>query len=359
MENFQFDRYKVNQKLYDYAIYGLPKKSTPLEEARYIYNRLCKKLSYSLDYYMEETLSGSPFDPIKRKMSNFAYVETVDGEKNKEVVCYVFVAIYTYILRDRNLISDEDFHENFNISERQFNCFDLNHCPITCSIDGVRLRIDACMGLDMDLCIAKYGYHRLNGWREGWLGNEPEAKARLDALLQREKNQIEEKIAKQNLYKHLKMSKDDYKKLPLSEKVDLFLAAIPDTPTYSFESLSFVAEMYKNIFSSYDPHGNTKYVDSTFVYEKGEVKEYLFVNDKGYKNVEGGENFDALKIYEISLKEKSVKSITREALMRKTVSREGIVISDNPAKRIGSEMLNQATPLSPHYITIPGGKNGK
>ncbi len=361
MKEYTFDRYKVNQKLYDYAIYGLPKKSTSLEEARYIYNRLCKKLSYSMDYYISDVFDGSPWDPIKQKISNLNYVETVDGEINKDVVCFTFVAIYTYILRDRNLISDKDFHENFNISETNFNCFDPNHSQIECTIDGVKLRIDACMGIDMDLSTAKFGFHILKGWREGFFGNTPEAKAKLDAIIQKEKTNVEEKIQKQNLYKHLKMSKNDYKKFSLSEKVSLFLASMAEIPAYSFESLSFVAETYKNIFSSYDPHGNTRYVDSTFIYENGEIKEYLFVNDQGYKNVEGEENFDSLKIFEISMKDKSIKPITREALMRKTISKQGIVIPpSNLAKRNGSEMMNAGTSLSPNYITIKGtGNNGK
>lgn len=359
MTDYKFDSYKVNQKLYDYAVAELPENATPLEEARHIYNRLCKKLSYSLDYYTEEILNSSPFAPVKRKMSNFDYIETVDGEKNKDVVCFVFVAIYSYILWDRGLITEEDFRENFNVSENHYHCFDINHSPITCKIDGVRLRIDACMGIDMDLCIAKYGNHRLKGWREGFLGNEPETKAKLTALLQKEKDEIEAKIQRQNLYKKLKLSQDEYKKLSLSEKVDLFFEVVKDAPAYSFESLSFVAEAYKNIFSSYNPNGQTRYVDSTFIHENGEIKEFLFVNKKGYKNIEGGENFDSLQIYEISLKDKTINEITRNALLQKVLSREGTVISDNPAKRNGSMMMNYATPLSPQYITIQGGKHAK
>ena len=359
MEQHKYARYKVNQKLYDYAVADLPEDCSPLEEARHIYNRLCKKLSYSLDYYTEELMFDSPYAPIKRKMSNVNYVETVDGETNKDVVCFVFVAIYSYILWDRDLISEDDFRDNFNLSENQFDYFDLSHRPILCTIDGVRLKIDAVMGIDMDLSIAKYGYHRLNGWREGFRGNTPEAKAKLDALLQKEKEEIDAKIQRQTLYKKLKLSQDEYKKLSLPEKVDLFFEVIKDTPAYSFESLSFVAEAYKNIFSSYMSPGFTKHVDSTFFFENGEVKEYLFVNEKGYKNAEDEENFDSLKIYEISLKDKSITPTTREHLISKVMSQESKVISENTAKRFGSEMMNIASPFTPNFIPNSGGKNGK
>ncbi len=49
MEKVEFDRYKVNEKLYNYAVSEVPENATPLEEARHIYTRLCKKLCYSIE----------------------------------------------------------------------------------------------------------------------------------------------------------------------------------------------------------------------------------------------------------------------------------------------------------------------
>lgn len=356
MENYKFDRYKVNQKLYDYAVAEIPEYASPLEEARHIYNRLCKKLSYSIDYFIEDTLYNSPFSPTKKKMSKLSYVETVDGEENREVVCFVFTAIYAYILYERGLITEEEFRENIHI---KYDDFFTDHTTLECRIDGVRLRIDASMGLDMDLCLAKFGNHQLRGWREGFLGNEREATEKFNALLEKEKASILRKQRREAIYKNLKVGEQSYDKLSFKERCDLFLDSIKEAPAYSLETLSYITEMYDNIFNGQDKLSSNRHVDSTFIFEDGEIKEYLFVNEKGYQNLEGNENFDSLEIYEISLKTKEIKRPTREELLRKTTSEKAIVISNNRAKRNGSEMMNQATSLSPNYITIQGGKNGK
>lgn len=359
MSAHKYALYRVNEKLYDYALDGLPENCTPLEEARYIYNRLCKRLCYSLDYYIEELQTDSFFAPVRNKMSSIHYVETVDGEQNKDVVCFVFGAILSYILWDRNLIDEEDFADNMHYSEHQAGHFDTAHTPVTCKIDGVRLRIDGVMGIDMDLSIAKYGNHVLRGWREGLLGNDPVAEAKLSALIQREKAEIEERERRQNLYKKFKLSQGEYNRLSLQEKTNLFFECMQDIPAYSFQSLSFVAEVFKNIFSSYLGSGFTKRVDSTFILENGQIKELFFLNERGYKNMEGGENFDSLKIYEISLKDKSITPHTRESAVSKVMSENCRVITSNPAKRLGSEMMNYASPFTPNFIPSSGGKSEK
>lgn len=356
MEEYKFDRYKVNQKLYDYVLADLPEGSSPLEEAWHIYKRLCKKLTYSVDYYIEDVLDGGPYSPQKRKLSNLSYIETVDGEKNSEVVCFDFVAIYSYILFDRGLISEEDFRENLSI---KYDSFYIDHTEIACRIDDVRLRIDACIGLDMDLNLAKYGNHALRGWKEGFLGNNLEGHAKFQQLMDAEAHEVEEKNARQRLYKGLKISEGSFEKLSLKERVELFFDAIKVAPDYSMAALSYVSETYSNIFSKRDLTAELRFVDSTFILEDNELKEFLFVNPKGYQNKVGCENFDTLQIYEISLKEKRIIPIKREELLRRVFMKESIVFSSNVAKKNGSEMMNVATSLSPSYITIKGSNDGK
>jgi len=356
MEKVKFDRYKVNDKLYNYAVSEVPENASPLEEARHIYTRLCKKLCYSIEYFIEDSLYNSPFSPTKKRMSKLSYVETVDGEKNKDVVCFVFTAIYSYILYDRGLITEEDFRENLNI---KYDDFYTDHTSIECRIDDVRLEIDASKGLDMDLCLAKFGYHQLQGWKEQFSGNSPEESEKFYKLLEEEKLKIYKKQMKEKIYKNLKTSEKTYNNLAFREKCNLFLASIQEAPSYSLETLSFITETYKNLFSDKRYSNDTKYVDSTFIYEDGELKEYFFVNEKGYRNNVGEENFDALEIYEISLKDKTIKQTTRDELLFKTNSMHAKVISESFFKRNGSPMMNKATSLSPNYITIQGAKNAK
>lgn len=363
MKKSKFTCFSVNPKLYEYAIAELPSNSTPLQEARHIYNRLCKKLNYSVDFYVEEVLTEArnfPLPtPIQNEMSKYAYVETVDGKKNKDVVCFLFSAICSYIFFDRGLISEDDFRNNLLLSETNYLSFENNHQAISCTIDGVHLRIDACMGIDMDLGLAKYGNHILKGWREDFIGNTQQAKDKFLSLLKAESDAIKEKEQQQDLYKCLKISCGDYKKISFDEKLGLFFDAIKDVPEYSFAALTYVSEIYRRIFSSYNINGNTKYIDSTFICENKEVKEYLFVNRKGYKDIEGAENFDNLEIFEISLKDKSIKKTNRMSLLHKILAKESVVFSSKTSKRFGSELMNTGKPASTSSAQITGGRSEK
>ncbi len=363
MKKSKFTCFSVNPKLYEYAIAELPSNSTPLEEARHIYNRLCKKLNYSVDFYVEEVLTEArnlPLPtPIQNEMSKYSYVETKKKKKNKEVVCFLFSAICCYIFFDRDLINEDDFRNNLLLSETNYLSFENNHQPISCTIEGVHLRIDACMGIDMDLGLAKYGNHILKGWREDYIGNTQQAKEKLLSLIKAESDAIKEKEQKQELYKCLKISCSDYKKISFDEKLGLFLDAIKDVPEYSFAALTYVSEIYKRIFSSYNIHGSTKYIDSTFICENKEIKEYLFVNKKGYKDVEGAENFDSLEIFEISLKDKSIKKTDRISLLHKILAKESVVFSSKTSKRFGSELMNTGKPASTPSAQITGGRSEK
>ena len=115
---------------------------------------------------------------------------------------------------------------------------------------------------------------------------------------------------------------------------------------------------YRRIFSLEESRGIPQFVDSTFIYEEDEVKEYLFVNKKGYEAFAGKENFDSLDIYAISLKNKDIKKISREKLLYKIDSKESSVFSDNSGKSKGSFMMNAGLATTPKH-TGKGGQNGK
>lgn len=350
MEKLKYERYKINQKLYDYAVADLPEGCSKLEEARHIYNRLCKKLEYSLEYFIDDTTNMSQNSKVKRRLSDIGYIETVDGEENKEVVCFLFSAIYTYILYDRDLISAEDMYDNVHIIKGNF---DLAHYPIYCTIDGVRLVIDASNGLDMDLSISKFGYNQLRGWKCGYT-NTDEALEKFEKLLLKEKFEMMKKESLEKAYRALKAKNETLATLSLEERASLFFEGIKESPNYSFESVSYISNLYKNLFSCVDTVDGKRYADLSFGLEDGELKEFFFLNAKGYQNFIGAENFPYLKIYEISLKDKTFKEVDRQELLDKIYFKQLTILTSSGARHSASDMMKKAT------IAMPtGGKNGK
>lgn len=349
--------YKVNKKLYDYAIAEMPKDANKLEKAWHIYERLCKTLNYSLDYFIDENSRSYELTPIAKKFLSLDYVETVDGEKNKEVVCYVFTAIYAYILYDQGLITEEDFLQNQNIV---FDHFKNEHSYLNCVVDGVPLRIDSAGGIDMDLCRTKYGSGKLEGWKLNFDVNCDMgiARQKLQKLLEKQEMKLFQTQKKADFYTDLKKSQNDFKRLSFNERISLFFDSIKQTPAYSFSSLSYVNVAYRRIFSLEESRGIPQFVDSTFIYEEDEVKEYLFVNKKGYEAYAGKENFDSLEIYVISLKNKGISKISREKLLYKIDSKESSVFSNNSGKSKGSFMMNTGCTIAPEH-SGNGGQNGK
>lgn len=337
-------QYTVNKKLYDYALAEMPQNATKLEQAWHIYERLCKRLEYSLEYFIEEQLHPYEQSPKTDKYLSLDYVSTVDGEKNNEVVCFIFTAIFSYILYDQKLISEDDFLLNSHIYGGKFQ---NKHALLKCTIDDVPLLIDSSYGMDMDLCRTKYGSGKLNGWRFDFTTDcdIDDAITKLRKIFDKQDERISKLKEKENLYKNLKISEKIFEKLSFDERVSLFFDSIAQAPAYSFSALSYANSTYHNIFSIEESHGSPQYVDSTFIYEDNEVKEYFFVNRKGYIESIGEENFKYLEIYSISLKTKQIEKINREKLIGKTDSKKSIVLSDNEKKKNGSRMMNVGSTL--------------
>ena len=82
---------KINRDLEESILKDVPSNYSELEKALFIYQQLCLKTEYALDYYLDE-------DRVKDEYTKVANLPMVDGKENKDVVCFTFNAIYLKLL---------------------------------------------------------------------------------------------------------------------------------------------------------------------------------------------------------------------------------------------------------------------
>lgn len=242
MQNTKFkDLYRVNKSLEDEIFSAIPNHFDNLEQAIFIYYQLCKKLDYSIDYFLNGMQS-------KFKFSNLDNLEKVDGKTHKDVVCYTFDKIFLKMLLDRGLILEENFAENCSYS-MFFGILLPEHSKLSLKIDGKQYYADATMGIfrDCDLTMCKFAHHNIGGWMV--YGKDDDAKFQLNRALQTVENFCKSDFDKLvDAYVSHKMSKNDLDELSLDVRINMFLnAVIQNANDGSVNSLAYIYQL-KYIF---------------------------------------------------------------------------------------------------------------
>ena len=301
--------FNINENLRKNILSDLPENYSNLEKAILIYKRLCEKLQYSLDYYLEDVKNEKYF-------TNADNLRFVDGEQNKDVVCFTFNAILTQLLFDAKVVQGIDL----SFYEPATNQFYVFHDQLLVYIDDVDYYLDATLGVldNNDLVLSKYAGHKPDGWICSYKAG-PEKKEQLRVALEKvygENRSLDSKLEKYVTDKNLN---DEFLKVPLEDRVKMFLelAKTTDYSLFGFNNLL----KYKHLCFAVDEMGKTKdrvivdkNIDLVFAKDRStqEFKAFLFYNPEGYTDDEGFENFEKLQVYEISLKEKTVSSISYE-----------------------------------------------
>ena len=301
--------FDINDKLRQTILADLPRDYSNLEKAILIYKRLCEKLQYSFDYYLEEIKYRNYF----RDASNLKYV---DGEENKDVVCFTFNAILTQLLFDAGVVDGIDL----SFYQVQTNSFPIFHEELIVYIDNITYYLDATAGVldNNDLTLSKYAGHKPYGWICGY--NAPdEDKTNLRKALEKVYSENQTLDSKIEQYIKLKQSEGNILELPLEARVKMFLE-LSKTADYSLFGFNNLLKFKHLCFDGAD-FGDVKdhnivdkKIDLLFAKEKqtSEFKAFLFYNPEGYTDDEGYENFDKLQVYEISLKDKTTRVLTRD-----------------------------------------------
>ena len=200
----------INKKLEEKILSNIPNDYTNLEKALLIYKRLCETLQYSLDCYLDEKNMLGTFTKIDN-------LKNVDGEKNKDVVCFTFNAILIEMLKRTKVVQDID-HEGYVTDGTEIM---PKHYPVDVTIDNINFIIDGTNGIidNNDLVLCKYSTHKIQGWKVF-----PEDNAEQNEILNKSIERVyRENISLANNIERYLKAKDDCFDISLDGRMDLFL----------------------------------------------------------------------------------------------------------------------------------------
>ena len=237
--------YNVNENLKEDIFSRIPSDFTKLEQALFIYNELCHKLNYSLDYYLDE-------DDCMSFFTNAKNIEKVDGKRIKDVVCYTFDRIFLKLLYDREIISKEDFWDNAAYSLIT-NSFSPDHSVMEFGIDGVIYSVDATMGVfkNSDLSQAKFSDYKINGWnlKRYSAGNEVQE---FGNALKKIQNLSTNKALQDDVFEYLKTKYDnnEFKQISLEDRANIYMDLVCNYGHFKeVKSLSYAYKLKHLMFT--------------------------------------------------------------------------------------------------------------
>lgn len=296
---------KINDNLRKNIFSSLPQDYSNLEKALYIYKQLCEKLQYSMEYYVDE-------DNVKSKYANINNLQLVDGEKNKDVVCFTFNAILGELLYEADVCDNLEF-----LSIDKQNNFSTIHDGVLCIIDGIQYFIDATYRVldNNDLILTKYSNFKPSGWE---LCDETQNSEMLNNAIEKV---YSDELNHSNIVNAYKLQKaEDYLDLPLKKRVDIFLKMSKNFKDYTLGEFNYLLKLKRIIFSNQELNGTKdakfgssidKMIELSFLKDEktNTLKAFLLYNPKGYTDDKDYENFDSLSIFEIDVKNKQTKKI--------------------------------------------------
>jgi hypothetical protein len=224
--------YEINDKLKNKILSKIPEDYSKLEKAVFIYYELCKTLQYSIEYFIDESNN-------KDKFTNIENLKDVDGEQNKDVVCFTFNAIFLKLLDEAGICDTICY----DCVIGKNNNFASGHDTARFVIDGLLYDVEATFGIldNNDLTLSKYSTHRLSGWED--CQNPDEINKAI------EKIQKENRVLENSAFDYVQQKKEDfeYKTLPLETRKRLFLERAITGPEYSIETFNYLLKL-KHLF---------------------------------------------------------------------------------------------------------------
>ena len=312
---------KLNEKLKNDILKSIPKDYNNLEKAIFIYYNLCKKLEYSMEYLIEERNNLNYF-------INSENIQSIDGQTNKQVVCYTFNAIFLQLLKESNVYNPTNTDLNINPTDK---CFYPFHSPTSFTVDGVCYVADATQGIfsGNDLSEAKYSNIVSNFKLRDYDEN---SQKKLDNAIS--KVCSDHRNFSSLIDKYIEVKKKDFKKHSLNDRVQIFLKLCTELDEHSVQAFNNILKYKALLFTKEEMKGKTEYrisnrienqkIDILFVKDitsyPSEYKCLLFYNPKGYCSDFGKDNLQYLQIFEISPKSKSYRIITNNDFMLKVCS---------------------------------------
>ena len=326
--------YPINEQLKEDILSKVPSRYTKLEKAIFIYNELCSKLEYSMEYFIDE-------DAVADKYTDIKNLKYVDGKTNKQVVCFTFNCIFLELLDQANVCDEKTFLLNNSVSLT--GKISKIHEELLIYIDDYPYIIDATYGVldNNDLTLSKYSTHQL----QGWLAKNDEDQIELNKTIS--KVRTEALDLHKHAYDYVTQKQEDmsYHELPLQDRARLFLKLALVGPEYSVLTFNYLLKLKHLLFKNNELEQiqSTKNIDikAGLLYVKdtktNEYKAIFLYNPVGYTNDKGYENFDDLQVYVIDLKNRRVSQISPYELkenfaQKKYTTRDNKTLTENSSR---------------------------
>ena len=286
--------FEVNDKLKKAVLENMPASYSNLAKALYIYQELCQRLEYSMDYFLNES-------EVRDYYTDVNNISLIDGIERKDVVCFTFNVIYLKILMDEGICNENALEENDIISRS--GRIRAMHEELTLNIDGFGLCADSTLGVldNNDLVYAKYG-PSFTGWST-LVYNDPAAGDALTDAIGIVAERSRNLISLENDYLTAKTREKSLLDLSFEDRVDIFLKSVENIPAYSMQSFNYILQLKHKLFSEEELNsGIRQKANILFAKNKdsGIYECFLLINPEGYTDDKGYENFDSLQVYTIS-----------------------------------------------------------
>lgn len=260
IDNDNLKKVNIDKNLIYELIKDIPKDYTKLEQAIYVYIKMCKLLKYDHTFYVADNN-----DYQKQQKRKLEHVESVNMI-NKTIICYEFTLIYSKILSLLNI--------NHIISQPA-ESYGLGHDYITLRVDKFLVNVDAVTSIFRgDIVKAKLN-DDLNG---------------INCINQNQNTQKEFKTLVNNVYNYLRKDEKTQlienidENLTFKEKLSLFFSEIKKQDLENIELLGFTIILKDKIFNKDELTNNIKL--AIMKQNKNDIVAVITINDTNYNSNE-------------------------------------------------------------------------
>ena len=226
---------KINEELKQSIISDMPKDFNQMEQAIYLYIRLCQKFTYDdVYFYNEEIMKHTD-------VSNVANY----GIKNNKLVCYVFSYIYSELLRSIGVNYIKE-------SKIENGKFENQHANLEFLIEDIVIFADSTTTIEAGDLINAKSYSMLVGIRCMLLDREKQKIFK--ESLKRVYNYIKEKDNAMNMIP----KKEDVEGLYIAQKFQLFNKCLENSNFYDIDLLSYLKQLKNAIFTKNEQEENIR-----------------------------------------------------------------------------------------------------
>lgn len=268
----KYQSIKIDSNLEHEIISGIPKNTTDLEKAIYIYIKMCKLLTYDEEYY---AVNQKGVATEKHKSTD--YVSSITLENNK-VVCFEFNLIYSKLLNQLGIHFSSDYKNMVG------EAYGAGHANLEFRSDKFLVSADSVTSiLQGDIMQAKLnqplvGLKCVNRNQQTQQEFKQSLTKMYQLIAQQEKSLSERKPVEhiQTLaelleeYSHITNNIQD---ISLNERLSILVSKVNSTGMVEIDSLSYVLQLRKILFTEEQRKNNIRVtiVRNNEPFEEGKV----------------------------------------------------------------------------------------